>query len=183
MGPRDTKQWVLYSKELLSCTWEQQWYFHSSTGTLAPVLRAMGQSSDIAQEGQTFARGIMLQLYAMALSYPMQRFLQAQNIVIPLACMVIGVFCLHILLSWVVIFVLGYGLFGAALTLSFLGGFLCSSMGSTLLWAHHVRKLGQDSLWRLSQGYGLISRVQLLLVLCGGMCHVLLSLLLFFFLS
>lgn len=84
-----------------------------------PILKAMGQADDIAQEGQTFARGLIPQLYAVGLSYPMQRFLQAQNIVNPLACMGVGVFCMHILLLWVVIYVLGYGLFEAALTLSF----------------------------------------------------------------
>ena len=48
----------------------------------------------------------------------MQRFLQAQNIVNPLAYMAVGVFLLHILLSWLVVYVLDYGLLGAALTLS-----------------------------------------------------------------
>lgn len=84
-----------------------------------PILKAMGQAEEIAQEGQIFAHGLIPQLYALALSYPMQRFLQAQNIVNPLAYMVFGVFCLHILLNWVVIYVLGYGVFEAALTLSF----------------------------------------------------------------
>ena len=82
-------------------------------------LKAIGQSDSIAERGQVFARGIILQLYAFAISCPMQRFLQAQNIVNPLAYMSVGVFLVHILLSWLVIYVLGYGLQGAALTLSF----------------------------------------------------------------
>ncbi|KAK2665929.1 hypothetical protein Ddye_004503 [Dipteronia dyeriana] len=49
----------------------------------------------------------------------MQRFLQAQNIVNPLAYMAVGVFLVHLLFTWVVVFVLDYGLIGAALTLSF----------------------------------------------------------------
>ncbi|ESW18292.1 hypothetical protein PHAVU_L001777 [Phaseolus vulgaris] len=81
-------------------------------------LKAIGQSESIAEKGQVFARGIILQLYAFAVSCPMQRFLQAQNIVNPLAFMSIGVFLLHVLLSWLVVFVLDYGLVGAALTLS-----------------------------------------------------------------
>lgn len=48
----------------------------------------------------------------------MQRFLQAQNIVNPLAYIAVGVFLLHILLTWLVTYVLDYGLVGAALTLS-----------------------------------------------------------------
>ncbi|KAK2665928.1 hypothetical protein Ddye_004502 [Dipteronia dyeriana] len=84
-----------------------------------PVLIAVGQSKSIAEQGQIFARGLILQIYAFALSCPMQRFLQAQNIVNPLAYMSFGVFLIHILLTWVVVYVLDYGLLGAALTLSF----------------------------------------------------------------
>lgn len=83
-----------------------------------PILIAIGQSESIAEQGQVFAHGLILQLYAFAISCPMQRFLQAQNIVNPLAYMAVGVFLLHILLSWLVVYVLDYGLLGAALTLS-----------------------------------------------------------------
>lgn len=81
-------------------------------------LIAIGQSKSIADQGQIFARGIIPQLYAFAISCPMQRFLQAQNIVNPLAYIAVGVFLLHILLTWLVTYVLDYGLVGAALTLS-----------------------------------------------------------------
>ncbi|CAI0461239.1 unnamed protein product [Linum tenue] len=84
-----------------------------------PVLRAMGQSDSISEQGQVFARGLIPQLYAFAVSCPLQRFLQAQNIVNPLAFMSVGVFLLHTLLTWVAIDVAGWGLLGAALTLSF----------------------------------------------------------------
>ncbi|XWS44442.1 hypothetical protein CRYUN_Cryun15aG0044900 [Craigia yunnanensis] len=88
------------------------------------VLQAIGQSKSIAEQGQVFARGLIPQLYAFALSCPMQRFLQAQNIVNPLAFMSVGVFLLHILLTWLAIDVLGYGLLGASLTLSLSWWFL-----------------------------------------------------------
>jgi MATE family multidrug resistance protein len=84
-----------------------------------PVLRAIGQTESIAEKGEIFARGLIPQLYAFAFSCPMQRFLQAQNIVNPLAYMSVAVFLLHILLTWIVVYVLQYGLLGAALTLSF----------------------------------------------------------------
>ncbi|KAJ6773914.1 PROTEIN DETOXIFICATION 41 [Salix purpurea] len=84
-----------------------------------PVLRGIGQTDSIAQQGQIFARGLIPQLYAFALSCPMQRFLQAQNIVNPLAYMSVSVLLLHTLLTWIAVYVLDYGLLGAALTLSF----------------------------------------------------------------
>lgn len=83
-----------------------------------PILTTMGQSKNIAKQGQIFARGLIPQIYAFAISCPMQRFLQAQNIVNPLAYMAVGVFLLHVLLSWVIVCILKYGLLGAALTLS-----------------------------------------------------------------
>ncbi|XP_047180810.1 protein DETOXIFICATION 41-like isoform X1 [Vigna umbellata] len=82
-------------------------------------LKAIGQSESIAERGQVFSRGLIPQLYAFTISCPMQRFLQAQNIVNPLAYMSVGVFLVHILLTWVVVYVLDYGLLGAALSLSF----------------------------------------------------------------
>ncbi|WJX60743.1 Protein DETOXIFICATION 41 [Trifolium repens] len=55
----------------------------------------------------------------MCITLQRARFLQAQNIVNPLAYMAVGVFLLHVLFSWLVVYVLHYGLLGAALTLSF----------------------------------------------------------------
>ena len=44
------------------------------------ILKAIGQSDSIAEQVQIFARGLIPQIYAFALSCPMQRFLQAQTI-------------------------------------------------------------------------------------------------------
>ncbi|KAK3014264.1 hypothetical protein RJ639_010266 [Escallonia herrerae] len=81
------------------------------------VLELLGQTKSIATQGQIFARGLIFQLYAFTLSCPMQRFLQAQNIVNPLAYMAVAVFLFHILLTWVAVFVLDFGLLGAAFAL------------------------------------------------------------------
>lgn len=83
------------------------------------VLKVIGQAEDIAEKGQIFARGMIPQLYAFAISCPLQRFLQAQNIVNPLAYMSLSVFLVHIFLSWLVVYHFDFGLLGAALTLSF----------------------------------------------------------------
>ncbi|XP_060209687.1 protein DETOXIFICATION 41 [Lycium barbarum] len=84
-----------------------------------PLLKAIGQSETISEQGELFARGLILQLYAFAISCPMQRFLQAQNIVNPLAYIAVSVFLVHVLITWLVVEVLEYGLFGAALAQSF----------------------------------------------------------------
>lgn len=81
-------------------------------------LKAIGQTDAIASVGQVYARGLLPQLIAFALYCPMQRYLQAQNIVNPIAYISVAVLLLHILLSWLAVFVLNYGVLGAALTLS-----------------------------------------------------------------
>nr|AKC96391.1 multidrug and toxin compound extrusion protein [Pinus radiata] len=83
-----------------------------------PVLVAIGQSKEIAAAGAVFSRGLIPQLFAFAINCPMQRFLQAQNIVAPLAYISVATFLLHILLTWAAVDKLGYGLLAAALVLS-----------------------------------------------------------------
>ncbi|XP_015061714.1 protein DETOXIFICATION 41 [Solanum pennellii] len=83
-----------------------------------PLLKAIGQSETISEQGEIFARGLILQLYGLAISCPMQRFLQAQNIVNPLAYIAVSVFIVHVVITWLVVDVLEYGLFGAAMAQS-----------------------------------------------------------------
>lgn len=104
-----------------------------------PILKGIGQSDSIAEQGQVFARGLIPQLYAFALSCPMQRFLQAQNIVNPLAYMSVGVFLLHILLTWLAVYVLNYSLLGAALTLSLSWWFLVITNALYILLSPNCR--------------------------------------------
>ncbi|PIA36106.1 hypothetical protein AQUCO_03400187v1 [Aquilegia coerulea] len=89
-------------------------YWYSGT-----ILETLGLWSEIGDKSQIFALGLIPQLYAYALSFPMQRFLQAQNIMNPLAYIAVTVFLLHFVLTWVVVVAFNYGLMGAALTLSF----------------------------------------------------------------
>ncbi|KAL6209295.1 hypothetical protein ACLB2K_020237 [Fragaria x ananassa] len=62
----------------------------------SPMLVAMGVSEIIADQGQLFTRGIIPQLYALAINYPQQRFLQSQNLVIPLALIAVVTFAIHL---------------------------------------------------------------------------------------
>ena len=103
-------------------------------------LKSIGQSDSIAEQGQIFARGLIPQLYAFAISCPQQRFLQAQNIVNPLAYIAVGVFLLHILLTWLAVYVLNYGILGAALTLSLSWWLLAIFQGLYILLSPSCRE-------------------------------------------
>ncbi|XP_062020333.1 protein DETOXIFICATION 41-like [Rosa rugosa] len=117
-----------------------------------PLLVAMGQSESIAEQGQIFARGLIPQLYAFAINCPQQRFLQAQNIVNPLAYMSIGVFLLHTLLTWVVVYVVDYGLIGAALTLSFSWYLLVITNGIYILVSPNCKETWTGFSWKAFSG-------------------------------
>ncbi|TQD83110.1 hypothetical protein C1H46_031341 [Malus baccata] len=117
-----------------------------------PILIAIGQTEDIAEQGQVFARGIIPQLYAFAINCPQQRFLQAQNIVNPLAYMSFGVFLVHILLTWLVVYVLDYGLMGAALTLSLSWWLLVITYGIYILVSPMCKETWTGFSWKAFRG-------------------------------
>ncbi|VAH69572.1 unnamed protein product [Triticum turgidum subsp. durum] len=83
-----------------------------------PLLLLLGQSSEIARAASIFVYGLIPQIFAYAINFPIQKFLQAQSIVLPSAYISTATLVLHLLLSWVVVYKVGLGLLGASLVLS-----------------------------------------------------------------
>lgn len=83
-----------------------------------PLLILLGESTVIASEAALFVYGLIPQIFAYAANFPIQKFLQAQSIVFPSAYVSAATLLLHVLLTWVVVFRLGWGLLGASLVLS-----------------------------------------------------------------
>ncbi|KAF3546311.1 hypothetical protein DY000_02004729 [Brassica cretica] len=65
-----------------------------------------------------FVYGLIPQIFAYAMNFPIQKFLQAQSIVSPSAYIATGSLFVHLLLSWLAVYKLGWGLLGASLVLS-----------------------------------------------------------------
>ncbi|KAI3733897.1 hypothetical protein L6452_13355 [Arctium lappa] len=85
-------------------------WFHTST-----IFIALGQDQEISTGAGTFIRWMIPSLFACALLQCLNRFLQTQNIVVPMM-ITSGVTALfHILLCWILVFKLGLGINGAAL--------------------------------------------------------------------
>ncbi|KAI3965740.1 hypothetical protein MKX01_010697 [Papaver californicum] len=80
------------------------------------IFRSLGQSTEIAKQGEISARGLLPQLYAFALYCPMQRF-----------SLHFHWFLLHILFNWLAVYVLDFGVFGAAIAM----GLSCPSCNQT----------------------------------------------------
>lgn len=83
-----------------------------------PILIFLGQSTSIASAAALFVYGLIPQIFAYAVNFPIQKFLQAQSIIAPSAYISAGTLVVHLLLSWLAIYKLGLGLLGASLVLS-----------------------------------------------------------------
>ncbi|KAJ0970278.1 hypothetical protein J5N97_023155 [Dioscorea zingiberensis] len=78
------------------------------------IFSLLGQQPDIAALAGWFELLILPHIFALAISYPCQKFLLTQSKVMPLACIGCIGFVLHVILLWLFIPVLGWGLTGAA---------------------------------------------------------------------
>ncbi|PRQ28469.1 putative multi antimicrobial extrusion protein [Rosa chinensis] len=83
-----------------------------------PLLLLIGESSALASAAAVFVYGLIPQMFAYAVNFPIQKFLQAQRIVLPSAYISAATLGVHLLLSWVAVYELGWGLIGASLVLS-----------------------------------------------------------------
>ncbi|KAL3502070.1 hypothetical protein ACH5RR_036519 [Cinchona calisaya] len=83
-----------------------------------PILIFLGQSPQIASAAALFVYGLIPQIFAYAVNFPIQKFMQAQSIVQPSAYISTATLVLHLLLSWVAVYKIGLGLLGASLVLS-----------------------------------------------------------------
>ncbi|KAF7051639.1 hypothetical protein CFC21_059862 [Triticum aestivum] len=83
-----------------------------------PILLLLGESERIAAAAAVFVYGLIPQIFAYATNFPIQKFLQAQSIVAPSACIAAATLLLHLALSWLAVYKLGLGLLGASLVLS-----------------------------------------------------------------
>ncbi|XP_062024149.1 protein DETOXIFICATION 33 [Rosa rugosa] len=83
-----------------------------------PILELIGETDEISEAAGKFAIWMIPQLFAYALNFPIQKFLQAQRKVFVMAYISAAVLVLHTFFSWLLILKLGWGLTGAAITLN-----------------------------------------------------------------
>ncbi|KAL8130582.1 hypothetical protein V2J09_019737 [Rumex salicifolius] len=83
-----------------------------------PILQLLGQTSEISKAAGKFAIWMLPQLFAYALNFPIQKFLQSQRKVWVMAWVSAIVLVLHTVMSWLFILKLGWGLVGAAVVLN-----------------------------------------------------------------
>ncbi|KAI8528176.1 hypothetical protein RHMOL_Rhmol12G0130500 [Rhododendron molle] len=84
----------------------------------APLLKLIGQESEIAEAAGTFAVWMIPQLFAYAFMFPQAKFLQAQSKMAAMAVIGAAALVLHTVFSWLLMLKLGWGLVGAAVVLN-----------------------------------------------------------------
>ncbi|KAI0510037.1 hypothetical protein KFK09_010637 [Dendrobium nobile] len=79
-----------------------------------PVLKLIGQDPAIADAAGRFTVAIIPQIFALAINFPAQKFLQAQSKVSVLACIGFVALLIHIALLYLFLYRFGWGIIGAA---------------------------------------------------------------------
>ncbi|KAI3465017.1 hypothetical protein Pfo_021680 [Paulownia fortunei] len=83
-----------------------------------PILVFFGESAEISRAAGRFALWMIPQMFAYAVNFPIQKFLQSQRKLMAMAWISAAVLVLHTFFSWFLILKLGWGLVGAAVTLN-----------------------------------------------------------------
>nr|GMD99370.1 protein DETOXIFICATION 33 [Ipomoea batatas] len=83
-----------------------------------PILHLIGQTQEISKAAGKFSLWMIPQLFAYALNFPVQKFLQSQRKVLVMSWISAAVLLLHAFFSWLLIIKLNWGLVGAAITLN-----------------------------------------------------------------
>ncbi|KNA22198.1 hypothetical protein SOVF_035990 [Spinacia oleracea] len=111
LGSYLQRSWIIL---FLSCFVQLPIYIFAG-----PLLKLIGQNHDIATLAGKFTILTIPQLFSLALNFPTQKFLQSQSKVNVMAW--IGFFALveHVMLLWLFMNVLGWGLSGAAAAYNF----------------------------------------------------------------
>ncbi|KAK3012031.1 hypothetical protein RJ639_011362 [Escallonia herrerae] len=82
------------------------------------LLLLLGEPTAVANAAAVFVFGLIPQIFAYAINFPIQKFLQSQSIVAPSAYISAATLVVHLVLSWVAVYKIGLGLIGASLVLS-----------------------------------------------------------------
>ncbi|XP_051137910.1 protein DETOXIFICATION 35 isoform X2 [Andrographis paniculata] len=79
-----------------------------------PVLKLLGQDAAIAKPAGAYTLLVVPQLFSLSITFPTQKFLQAQSKVSALAWISLLALVFHVVLCWLFVDVLGWGASGAA---------------------------------------------------------------------
>uniref|UniRef100_A0A1J3G033 Protein DETOXIFICATION n=1 Tax=Noccaea caerulescens TaxID=107243 RepID=A0A1J3G033_NOCCA len=83
-----------------------------------PILLLIGEPKTVSYMASLYIAGLIPQIFAYAINFTAQKFLQAQSVVVPSACISAAALLLQISLTWITVYVMGLGLMGIASVLT-----------------------------------------------------------------
>ncbi|XP_052201648.1 protein DETOXIFICATION 27-like [Diospyros lotus] len=99
-----------------------------------PILKLLGQPDDVAEQSGLVAVWLIPLHFSFAFIFPVQRFLQSQLKTAVLAWVSLVVFAIHVLMSWLFVYVLQFGVVGTAITLDVSWWLLFLGMFGYTMW-------------------------------------------------
>ncbi|XP_022864078.1 protein DETOXIFICATION 40-like isoform X1 [Olea europaea var. sylvestris] len=116
------------------------------------ILIFIGESEDVASLAAVFVYGLIPQLFAYTINFPIQKFLQAQSIVAPSAYISLATLGVHLLLSWVAVYKIGLRVLGASLVLSLSWWIIVSAQFLYILWTPKCKSTWTGFSWEAFTG-------------------------------
>ncbi|KAJ3677232.1 hypothetical protein LUZ60_002956 [Juncus effusus] len=113
-----------------------------------PLLILLGESPEIASAASLFVYGLIPQIFAYAVNFPIQKFLQSQSIMAPSAYTSAATIVLHLIMNWLVVYKLGWGLLGASLVLSFSWWIMVLAQFGYIVWSPRCRLTWSGFTWK-----------------------------------
>ncbi|GFZ00055.1 MATE efflux family protein [Actinidia rufa] len=112
--------------EMLGIYLQRSWVILNAMGLVlmllyvfaTPILIFIGQTPEISKAAGKFSIWMIPQLFAMAVNFPLGKFLQAQSKMVAMAVILGGTLVLHTFFSWLLLMKLEMGLAGAAIVLN-----------------------------------------------------------------
>ncbi|KAL0690102.1 hypothetical protein Bca4012_089780 [Brassica carinata] len=117
-----------------------------------PLLSTLGEPEQVATMASVFVYGMLPVIFAYAVNFPIQKFLQAQSIVTPSAYISAAALVIHLVLSWVAVYRLGYGLLALSLIHSFSWWIIVAAQIVYIKMSPRCRRSWEGFSWKAFEG-------------------------------
>ncbi|XP_010538707.1 PREDICTED: protein DETOXIFICATION 39-like [Tarenaya hassleriana] len=117
-----------------------------------PILILLGEPKTVSSKSASYIAGLIPQIFAYAVNFPAQKFLQAQSVVAPSAWISGAALLLQLLLTWTAVYKLGLGLMGIASVLTLSWWVIVAAQSLYILLSHRFRDTWNGLNWRAFQG-------------------------------
>ncbi|RID72703.1 hypothetical protein BRARA_C04582 [Brassica rapa] len=117
-----------------------------------PILILLGEPKTVSYMASLYIVGLIPQIFAFAVNFTAQKFLQAQSVVTPSAYISGAALLLQILLTWTTVYVIDLGLMGIAYVLTISWWFIVMSQTLYIITSSTFRHTWTGLSWRSFHG-------------------------------